>query len=118
MTNPVVGRKQFIVDVHHPGLANVSKKDLREKLAAMYKVKDQDLCILHGFRTAYGGNKSTGLCLIYTERETMMKFEPKYRLERIGLYKKPETSRQQRHQRKRRALKVRGTKKEAVLQGK
>ena len=36
--NPLLGRKQFVVDVLHPGAANVSKSDISDKLAAMYKV--------------------------------------------------------------------------------
>ena len=27
--NPLLGRKQFVVDVNHPGLANVSKEDIK-----------------------------------------------------------------------------------------
>merc|ERR1719478_1037456 len=33
-TNPLLGRKQFVLDIIHPGLANVSKKDLAAKLAS------------------------------------------------------------------------------------
>ena len=36
--NPLLGRKQFVLDIIHPSLANVSKKDLATKLAQMYKV--------------------------------------------------------------------------------
>lgn len=38
--NPLLGRKQFVLDVIHPGMANVSKKDLSEKLKSMYKVAE------------------------------------------------------------------------------
>lgn len=40
---------------------------------------------LFGFRTHYGGGKSTGFCLIYDSLEDMKKFEPKHRLARAGL---------------------------------
>nr|DAD25371.1 TPA_asm: hypothetical protein HUJ06_026835 [Nelumbo nucifera] len=40
MTNRLLSRKQFIIDVLHPGRANVSKAELKEKLARMYEVKD------------------------------------------------------------------------------
>ena len=36
---PLLGRKQFVLDIFHPGLANVSKKDLAARLATKYKVK-------------------------------------------------------------------------------
>ena len=39
ITNPLLQRKQFCVEVIHPGLAGVSKADLKEKLAKMYKVR-------------------------------------------------------------------------------
>lgn len=50
-----------------------------------------------GFRTQFGGGKSTGFALIYDSHEAMKKFEPRYRLIRIGAATKIEKpSRQQR----------------------
>ena len=50
-----------------------------------------------GFRTQYGGGKSTGFALIYDSHEAMKKFEPHYRLVRLGAAAKVEkASRQQR----------------------
>lgn len=50
-----------------------------------------------GFRTQYGGGKSTGFALIYESPAAMKKFEPHYRLVRVGLANKIEkASRQQR----------------------
>ncbi|KAG5411994.1 hypothetical protein IGI04_008313 [Brassica rapa subsp. trilocularis] len=37
MTNRLLSRKQFVIDVLHPGRANVSKAELKEKLARMYE---------------------------------------------------------------------------------
>ena len=83
-------------DVLHPNRANVSKDELRDKLAGLYKAsKDQVSCF--GFRTQYGGGKSTGFALIYDSAEALKKFEPHYRLVRYGVSKKIEkASRQQR----------------------
>lgn len=83
-------------DVLHPNRANVSKDELREKLAELYKAnKDQVSCF--GFRTQYGGGKSTGFALIYDSHEALKKFEPHYRLVRYGVSTKVEkASRQQR----------------------
>lgn len=107
--NSLLGRKQFVVDVLHPNRANVSKDELRQRLADTYKVnKDQVSCF--GFRTQFGGGKSTGFALIYDSHEVMKKFEPHYRLVRYGAATKIEkASRQQRKQRKNRAKTVRGT---------
>lgn len=83
-------------DVLHPNRANVSKDELRQKLAELYKAnKDQVSCF--GFRTQYGGGKSTGFALIYDSHEALKKFEPHYRLVRYGAATKVEkASRQQR----------------------
>merc|ERR550514_901961 len=83
--NPLLGRKQFVLDIIHPGLANVSKKDLAAKLASMYKVRDTQCIMLFGFKTAFGGGRSTGFGLIYESLDKLKKFEPSYRLKRSGL---------------------------------
>jgi ribosomal protein S24E len=87
---------EYCSDVLHPNRANVSKDELRQKLAEMYKAnKDQVSCF--GFRTQFGGGKSTGFALIYDSVEALKKFEPQYRLVRYGKATKPEkASRQQR----------------------
>lgn len=52
---------------------------------------------MFGFRTQYGGGKSTGFALVYDSHEAMKKFEPNYRLVRVGAAEKVEkASRQQR----------------------
>merc|ERR1711920_537831 len=83
--NPLLGRRQFVLDVIHPGMANVSKKDLASKLASMYKVHDHQVIQLFGFHTMFGGGRSTGFGLIYENLDKMKKFEPKYRLKRAGV---------------------------------
>ncbi|KAK8249584.1 ribosomal protein L23/L15e core domain-containing protein [Phyllosticta capitalensis] len=94
--NPLLARKQMVVDVLHPNRANVSKDELREKLAQLYKAEKNQISVF-GFRTQYGGGKSTGFALVYDSEEAMKKFEPHYRLVRVGLANKIEkASRQQR----------------------
>ena len=83
-------------DVLHPNRANVSKDELRGKLAELYKAKKDDVSVF-GFKTHFGGGKSTGFALIYDSNEAMKKFEPRYRLVRYGMATKVEkASRQQR----------------------
>lgn len=72
-----------VVDVLHPGRPNVSKADIREKLAKVYKTT-ADVIICYGFKTAYGGGRSTGFALIYDSLDFAKKFEPKYRLQRVS----------------------------------
>ncbi|XP_012837227.1 PREDICTED: 40S ribosomal protein S24-1-like [Erythranthe guttata] len=85
MTNRLLSRKQFVIDVLHPGRPNVSKAELKEKLARMYEVKDPNAIFVFKFRTHFGGGKSTGFGLIYDSVENAKKFEPKYRLIRVIL---------------------------------
>merc|ERR1712137_1328838 len=107
--NPLLGRRQMVVDVLHPNRANVSKDELRAKLAELYKAKKDDVSVF-GLRTQFGGGKSTGFALIYDSAEAMKKFEPHYRLVRYGMATKIEkASRQQRKQRKNRMKEFRGT---------
>ena len=70
------------MDVLHPNLANLSKDQVNEKLASMYKA-DKDAIFTFGFRTQFGGGKSTGFALIYDSVEPAMQIEPKHRLARV-----------------------------------
>jgi ribosomal protein S24E len=54
----------MLIDVIHPGRANVSKTELQEKIATLYKAKPE-LAFCFGFKTAFGGGKSSGFALIY-----------------------------------------------------
>lgn len=71
-----------------------------------------------GFRTAFGGGKSTGFALIYDSLDAAKKFEPKYRLVRQGVITVEKSARKQRKERKNRAKKFRGTKKAKAAQAK
>merc|ERR1740139_506555 len=83
--NPLLGRRQFVLDVVHPTMGSVPKKDLATKLASMYKVHDSQTIQMFGFKTAFGGGRSSGFGLIYESLDKMKKFEPKYRLKRAGV---------------------------------
>uniref|UniRef100_H3AWQ0 40S ribosomal protein S24 n=1 Tax=Latimeria chalumnae TaxID=7897 RepID=H3AWQ0_LATCH len=115
MTNRLLQRKQMVVDVLHPGKATVPKTEIREKLSKMYKTTP-DVVFVFGFRTQFGGGKTTGFAMIYDSLDFAKKNEPKHRLARIkhGLFEKKKTSRKQRKERKNRMKKVRGTAKANV----
>jgi len=111
VTNRLLARRQFVLDVLHPSRPNVPKDELAEKIASLYKT-DKGRVVPFGFRTQFGGGKSTGFVLIYDDEASQKKFEPKYRLIRKGLFKKVDKpSRKLRKERKNRAKKFRGTKK-------
>ncbi|XP_011800353.1 PREDICTED: uncharacterized protein LOC105513924 [Colobus angolensis palliatus] len=117
MTNRLLQRKQMVIDVLHPGKATVPKTEIREKLAKMYKTTP-DVIFVFGFRTHFGGGKTTGFGMIYDSLDYAKKNEPKHRLARHGLYEKKKTSRKQQKERKNRMKKVRGTAKANVGAGK
>ncbi|KAN0125213.1 Ribosomal protein L23/L15e core domain containing protein [Russula decolorans] len=110
-TNRLLSRRQFIVDVLHSSRPPISRAELSQKLGDIYKV-DKARVVPFGFKTLFGGGRSTGFALIYDSEEVQKKFEPRYRLVRAGLSPKVEkASRKLRKERKNRAKKYRGTKK-------
>ncbi|ELW48927.1 40S ribosomal protein S24 [Tupaia chinensis] len=106
-TSRLLQRKQVIVDVLHPGKATAPKTEIREKLAKMYKTTP-DVIFVFGFRTHFGGGKTTGFGMIFGSLDYVKKNEPKHRLPGHGLYEKKKTSRKQRKEHKNRMKKVRG----------
>merc|ERR1711939_72562 len=82
-------RKQMVVDILHPNRANISKDELRGKLAEMYKA-NKDQVNVFGLQTQFGGGKTTGFALVYDSPEALKKFESHYRLVRVGFASKIE----------------------------
>jgi ribosomal protein S24E len=72
----------MVVEVLHPARPNVSKSELGENLAKIYKT-DKNRVVCFGFRTQFGGGRSTGFALIYDDEASQKKFEPRYRLVRV-----------------------------------
>ena len=107
----------MVLDVIHPGLPNVSKVNLCDKLAKMYKA-EPNAVVCFGFKTAFGGGRSTGFAVIYDTVDAAKKYEPKYRLARKGLITITKTGRKQRKEKKNRAKKIRGTAKNKSASGK
>ena len=84
------------------------KEELKEKIGEMYKVGASNLIQLFGFKTQFGGGKSTGFALIYDDEAAEKKYEPKYRLIRNSLMEAKQQSRKQIKERKNKDLKVWG----------
>ncbi|XP_037023857.2 40S ribosomal protein S24-like [Artibeus jamaicensis] len=116
VTNRLLQRKQMVTDVLHHGKATVPKTEIQGKLAKMCKTTP-DVIFVFGFRTHFGGGKTTGFGMIYDSLDYAKKNEPKHRLARHGLHEK-KTSRKQREEHKNRMKKVRGTAKANVGAGK
>merc|ERR1712110_430447 len=89
--NRLLNRKQCLLDVFHPSEGGVSKKELTEYVSGEYRC-DSDNVVLFGFNTKFGGGRSSGFCLIYDNKDSLIKFEPKYRLRRLKLVADKDTS--------------------------
>ena len=112
--NKLLARKELLLDVYHEGKPNVSQKELKELIAAKYKWDIKNL-VLFGFKTAFGGNRSTGFCLAYDNQQYLVKYEPNYRLRRVGALPKRNPKRKSEKELKRKIKKSRGAEKRKVL---
>ncbi len=75
--------------IEHEGLPTPPRIQVREELAKSLK-KDKELIVVQTIRTSYGRSKSVGKAHVYSNKETMMKNEPKYLLLRNQIIKKEE----------------------------
>lgn len=64
-------------------------------------------------KTQFGGNKSEAIGFVYNSKDSMMKFEPKYRLIKQGLAEKPKVrvNRKTKKELKNKVKKLRGMEK-------
>lgn len=85
----------------------------------MYKIGNADSIILYGFKTKFGGGKSTGFALIYDSVQDAKKTELRFRLVRHGLMDKikDKKTRKQVKEKKNRAKKVRSKEKVKIILG-
>lgn len=72
-----------MIELIHPGLSNVSKADIKAKLAATLKSKDENISIF-GLKTKFGGGRTTGFALIYDSLDARKKFDSKKNLRRVS----------------------------------
>nr|AFM74218.1 40S ribosomal protein S24 [Spirometra erinaceieuropaei] len=117
MSNRLLSRKQMILDVFHPGRSVLSKKEIQDRLAKKYKTTP-DVVFPFGFRTKFGGGKSSGFVNVYDSLDHAKKFEPKYRLIRNGLMEGKKSGRKQRKERKNKMKKIRGVAKATGIEKK
>merc|ERR1719433_1951563 len=95
-TNRLLHRKQIVVDIQHPSSPTPSKNAVAELIGTRFKVASTKNIFLFGFRTQFGGGRTTGFCLIYDSLDDAKKYEPRYRPERAGLKERKETSKKAR----------------------
>ena len=105
------------MDVVHSEKPNVPKKELQKKLAEIFKISDESSISLFGFKTRFGGLKSTGFGFIYNNTMLARKTEPIYRLLRNKLLEVKKISSKQRKEKKNRVKKTRGKEKTKIKKG-
>jgi small subunit ribosomal protein S24e len=82
ITNRLLSRRQFVIDVFHPCRPNVSRAELAKKLAVVYN-SEPFRVVLFGLHTHFGGQHSTGFGLIYDDEASQIKFEFRNRLVKV-----------------------------------
>merc|ERR1712228_264016 len=93
MVNKLLCRKQMVVDIRHQHLATLSRRLIPRRICKAYKVKDPHTIVLFGFKSKYGGGKTTGFCLIYDNFRARRRYDCRHRLVRDKFGKKKEGSR-------------------------
>ena len=117
LLNRLLSRKQMVLEVLHPGQANVSNERISELIAKKFKA-DQKNVVVFGFHTHFGGGRTTGFCLIYDNNDYLLKYEPKYRLRRMKILEPKINNRKARKELKTKRKKVRGKEKSKITHGK
>ena len=115
LKNKLLDRRQFLIDVFTPDFSNVSKKEVTETVAKKFKVAPENV-VIFGLKYKFGGGRATGFGLIYENKDSLIKFEPKHRLIRSKLITKKESKgRRLKKEHKNKTKKLRGKAKMAAL---
>ena len=93
----------------HPDSANISKAEIKEKLASLFKSKVEQIAVF-GVKSKFGGGSSTGFALVYDSLDARKKLDQKRLLKRDGLIDKTKKiTRKQGKEIKGRVRRCRGT---------
>ena len=112
--NPLLERKQMLIEIIHTDKQNVSKTMIKEKLASMFKC-DVGVINVFGLKFKFGGGRSTGFALIYNSMDARKANDQKKSLRRDDLIAKTKTvGRKQGKEIKSRMKRVRGTAKNKI----
>jgi small subunit ribosomal protein S24e len=82
--NKLLSRRQMSLEVHHGGKAGVSRKELCQKIAQMYKVKDAERVVVYGLKPQFGGGVTHGFAFVYDSIDALQRIEPGWRRARHG----------------------------------
>jgi small subunit ribosomal protein S24e len=88
INNPLLKRKQLVVELIHPDQGSVSKAAIKNKLEAMFKVKPEAISVF-GLHSKFGGGRSSGFACIYDDVDARKKCDTKSMLLRDKLRELP-----------------------------
>ena len=88
INNPLLKRKQLVVELIHPDQGSVSKVAIKAKLEAMFKVKPEAISVF-GLHSKFGGGRSSGFACIYDDVDARKKCDTKSMLLRDKLREVP-----------------------------
>ncbi len=115
MKNKLLERRQFVIDVYSPDFSSVSKKEVNDVVAKKFKVPVENV-VIFGLKYKFGGGRATGFGLIYENKDSLIKFEPKHRLIKSKLIVKKESKgRRLKKENKNKTKKLRGKAKITAL---
>merc|ERR1712010_87575 len=119
MDNRLLAREQCVLDIFHAGEARGKKEEIAGKVAEKFRA-DSENVVLFGFKTRFGGGRSSGFCLIYDNKDVLKKYEPIYRLRRSKTAPEKDTTmtRKIKKELKIKRKKVRGVAKTKISAGK
>ena len=110
INNPLLGRRQVLCDLIHPEKGSIPKKEIKGKLASMFKCSEEAISVF-GVKSKFGGGRSSCFGLIYSNLDARKKFDAKKLLKRDKLLVVEGPKRKARKEMKGREKKVRGTEK-------
>ena len=110
INNPMLGRRQVLCDLIHPEKGSIPKKEIKAKLAGMFKCPDETISVF-GVKSKFGGGRSTCFGLIYSNLDARKKFDAKKLLKRDKLLTVSGPRRKARKEMKGREKRVRGIEK-------
>ena len=107
IVNKLLDRKQFVVDLSHPGAAAPTRDEIKALVAKQLNA-NKEFIVVFGLTTKFGGGRTTGFALVYDNKDAMMKVEPLFRLVKAGLQQKSKQTRRMRKNARKQKVKVWG----------
>ncbi len=79
--NNLLKRREIEARIEHVGVGTPTRSEVKEILSKIYSV-DKDLVVVRRIDTSYGRGSSKVIARIYSDAETLKKFEEEYILAR------------------------------------